>query len=132
MISRPRRVTLLALGVLSIALFNLLRFSAALRQWAFLAEQEGVSPLYIAASGAVWAASGGALFWGLWRCQRWVLWPARLFVLAYALYAWADRLLPALRYQPLAQALPPNWLFLAVFTLALLAFALGVLFRPRF
>lgn len=51
---RPRRVTLLCLGVLIIVSLNLTRLILTIKNWDFLAGWSGVSPLYIALTGLVW------------------------------------------------------------------------------
>lgn len=89
---RPRSVTLLALGVLSIAIIHLVRFVMALRQWDFLASILPIPPGIIAASGLVWALVGAPLAWITWRGKRQA--PAALLLgfVAYSLYYWCDRL----------------------------------------
>ena len=66
-VKRPWSVTLLTLGVLLITALNLTRFALSLREWTFLASQPGISPLYLAASGLIWAVAGSALVWGCGR-----------------------------------------------------------------
>jgi hypothetical protein len=112
--SRPLSVTLLALGVLTVAGINLLRFVVSLQQWNFLEEILSVSPLYLAGSGLVWSLVGLALALGLWFGKRWSVPGAWLTGLAYSLYFWLDRLLVA------AGGVGSNWLFVLVLNLLLL------------
>lgn len=88
-------VTLLALGVLSIAGLNLLRFQQALELWEFWAELLPISPLYLVVTGLLLGLAGLALFWGLWRGLRWA--PRFLYLVfaVYLVYYWLDRLLLA-------------------------------------
>jgi hypothetical protein len=92
---RPLSVTFLALGVLTLAGFNLLRFIVSLQQWDFLDSLLSVHPLYIATTGLVWAAAGLVLTWGLWFGRGWSVRGAQAGVLLYSLYYWLDRLLVA-------------------------------------
>ena len=89
---RPFSVTLLGWGVLMIAAVNLIRFVQAFQQRDFLASLPGVSPIYIAASGLVWAVAGLPIGWGLWRGVRGIPFVTRIFSAAYFFYFWADRL----------------------------------------
>jgi hypothetical protein len=122
---RPLSVTILALGVLTIAGFNLIRFYQAIRLWGFLSEFPGISPLFLSVSGLVWGAAGLALAWGLWRGYP----PARrltlIFATAYALYAWIDRLWIS------KPGLSANLPFSAGLTIILLLVTAWILTRPR-
>lgn len=89
---RPRRVTCLALGVLTITGLSAVRFILALRQWTFLDSLPGVSPLYIMITGLVWAFVGGPLAWGLWRGRPWAPRFSQAAALVYSAYFWAERL----------------------------------------
>lgn len=124
--SRPRTVTLLALGVLTLAVIHLLRFLQAIDQWAFLQEVLPFSPLYLALTGLFPFLAGMVLFWGLWRglywAPRWVSWAS----LVYTLYYWLDRLL--LTRNPGRHV---NWPFALAVTLIALAFVFWVLSRQK-
>jgi hypothetical protein len=89
---RPLSVTLLVLGVLTIAGFNLIRFFQAIQLWDFLSEFPTVSPPYLAVSGFMWGAAGLALAWGLWRGYSRARHFTLIFAVAYSLYYWIDRL----------------------------------------
>jgi hypothetical protein len=90
--TRPRRVTLLFLGVLINMGLSLARLALAVQQWSFLSAFSSVPVLYLALTGLIWSVAGLILAWGLWRGRRWA--PPALFgtALAYTFYFWADRL----------------------------------------
>lgn len=132
---RPFSVTLLALGVLTIASLNLVRLIQAVRQWSFLASLPAESPLYLVLTALIWMAAGGPLVWGLWTGKQWAPSRCYTFVLAYTVYFWWERLFlfgrpnggldaPSLAY------LPGQGLFLAVATILFLVFVLWTLRRP--
>jgi hypothetical protein len=133
-ISAPRRrpftVTLLALGVLMFAWLNTVRLALSISQWRFLGSL-AVAPLYIAGSGLLWGLAWLVLFWGLWRGLGWAWRGVQVAAPLYALYVWMDRILPGLRYQSIAGAMPSNWPFLLVLTGVLLAYVLLVLMLPK-
>ena len=122
---RPLSVTLLALGVLTIAGFNLIRFYQAIRLWGFLSEFPTLSPLYLVLSGLIWGVAGVLLAWGLWRgyalARRFTL----IFAVAYTLYDWIDRLWIS------KPGLSANLPFAAGLNLILLLVTLWILTRPR-
>jgi hypothetical protein len=122
-------VTLITLGVLTIACLNLLRLILSLVDWQFLSTVQDVSPLYQALTGLLWASCGFVLFWGLWRRKRWAPKAASWGALVYALYYWLDRLFLTgwLRSgQP-----PANLAFAIGLTLMILAFVFWTLSRPK-
>ena len=90
---RPFRVTLLALGVLTIALNYWTRFIASLRSWDFQTSVLPFSPFYLAITGLLWGMIELALVWALW--QGWHR--TRLATIGsaalYLAYIWAERLL---------------------------------------
>jgi hypothetical protein len=90
---RPLSVTLLALGVLTLAGINLLRFVVSLQQWDFLDSLLLVHPLYIAVTGIVWALAGLTMTYGLWFGKGWAVRGTQAITLLYSLYYWLDRLL---------------------------------------
>ncbi len=116
--SRPFSVTLLALGVLTLAGINLLRFVVSLEQRKFLIEILPISPLYLTATGLIWGLTGLILALGLWAGRRWSVAGTGLASLAYSLYHWLDRLFVV------AEGAGRNWLF----TLALNIFLLAVVY----
>ncbi len=122
--SRPRSVTLLALGVLSITGLSLARFVGSLRQWDFLIEILPFSPLYPALTGLFWSLVGLPLAWGLWRGAVWSPILAKLAVPCYTFYDWFDRLVMA---SPAARM---NWPFILGLNLLVLAYTFWTLSRP--
>jgi hypothetical protein len=92
---RPLGVTLLAIGVLTIAVLNLTRLLSAVRSWPFLQEILPFSGLYLIGTGLIWAGFGLPLFWGLWHGLAWAPGFSRIAVVAYLIYYWLDRLLLA-------------------------------------
>jgi hypothetical protein len=131
---RPRSVTLLALGVLSIAVLGLLRAYLAIREWQFLSTWPGVSPLYLAASGLAFALLGAVVFWALWWRKPWALHLTWAASLTFALVYWLDQIFVAERpvYDPEGIAgpfLPGNWLFAASATAILLLYTAWVVHR---
>ena len=91
---RPRSVTWLALGVLSLSILQFLRFGMSVANWEFLAEQAlSVSPLYLALTGLLWALPSLAVAWALWFGYHWAGRAAMWGTLAFSIYYWLDRLL---------------------------------------
>lgn len=94
-LKRPFGVTLLSLGVLTIAVLNLTRLLSAIRFWLFLEEILPISGLYLVGTGLIWAGFGLPLFWGLWHGFLWAPGFSRIASVAYLIYYWLDRLLLA-------------------------------------
>jgi hypothetical protein len=89
---RSRSVTLLVFGVLIIAGIHLYRLVQVVLQWQFLSGLlPGLAP-YQAISGLVWSLTGFPLAWGLWRGKARAFRLTPWAVIAFTLYAWADRL----------------------------------------
>ena len=120
--SRPRRVTYLTLGVLTIAGLSVVRFVMALRQWKFLGDLPGVSPLYIMVTGLVWTLVAFPLVWGLWRGRSWAPRYTRVAALVYSGYFWAERLFLFDRTPGHWIHLPENAPFILAANLLLLIF----------
>jgi hypothetical protein len=128
-IRRPFSVTLLALGVLSIAGLSLVRFITALRQWDFLAALPGVSPLYLTVTGLIWTAVWLPLAVGLWFGKAWSR-TATLFASGiYAVYWWADRVFAA--NVSLSYDSGSAWQFPSAATVILLALVFWTLTRAK-
>jgi hypothetical protein len=69
---RPFGVTLLLWLVLSLLVWGLVRFFAALRAWDILIEfGSSLSPLYLSITGAGWGVAGGGLLWSMWTRKQW-------------------------------------------------------------
>jgi hypothetical protein len=127
--SRPRRpsgVTHLAWLLLLVAGWNLARFGQSLVQWSVLSELLPFSPYYPAISGAVWGVSGLVLSWGIWRGLPWVRRLYWLYLGAYTLYFWIDRIVLA-GYPGRNQ----NWPFLASVNLLVWAYSLWIMSRKK-
>ena len=120
---RPTSVTLLTLGVLTIAIVNIIRFVLTLAQWEFLNEVLPISPLYLALSGFIWSLVWLPLAWGLWRGYKWAPRFTLLTTLAYTLYYWLNRLLLTTNYGG------QNWPFISVFNIMLLTITYLILSR---
>src|SRR4030067_1113048 len=90
---RPFRVTLFALAVLSLALFNLQRFTQALSQAEFMRSLGLHAPqIALAITGAAWSAGFGAAAIGLYRLKDWARrWTLAEIVLSQV-NAWLIRL----------------------------------------
>ena len=90
---RPFRVTLFALAVLSLALFNLARVVQAVREADLMLSHNLQAPLVAnIVSGSVWAIGFGAAASGLYRLKRWARrWTLAAIVL-YLINLWLIRL----------------------------------------
>ncbi len=120
---RPTSVTLLALFVLGLALWNGLRLVQAIVFWSILKEyQAGPGPLYAAISGGVWLLAGLFIVWGLWRAKAWARFAALGGAAGYGSWYWFDRLV--------LQEPHSNWPFALVSTVIFIS-VFGVLFRHR-
>jgi hypothetical protein len=86
---RPAIVTLLGLGVLTLAAVFLVRLAAGLRPPAFL---NSIPGWYLPLTGAVWGTGGSVLAYGLLSGKHWAPGLARLAALAFTVWYWADRL----------------------------------------
>ena len=135
-ISRPARVTILALGVLIITIINLLRLVLSIANWDFLNSWPGVSPLYMVLTGLIWTLTGSLLFWGVWTAKKWAPKLMQAVALTYALYYWLDHVFlmdhPASGVMGVQRALlPVNWQFAAGVTVICLVYIAWVMSRPN-
>jgi hypothetical protein len=112
---RPLIVTSLVVAVLTISVLNLIRFVQAIKQWEFLSGLSGVSPIYLAASGLIWALLGLPLSWGLWLGKPKAPAATRILCVAYILYEWIELLVIAR-----AGGSKENWPFFLTLTLIIL------------
>jgi len=92
MISRPWGVTLIALGVLSLAIFNLLGFVQVISAWSYLRSFTPYLPILLGLTRLFWGVVGLGVSWSLWSGNKWAPVLTRLASLAYVLYLWATRL----------------------------------------
>lgn len=89
--ARPLVVTLLVILVLSITVLYTLRLYQALLLWGFLATLPGVSPLYLALSGALWMGIGVLVILGLWTGNSLAPRATRIATLFFVIYNWLER-----------------------------------------
>lgn len=87
---RPAGVTFILMGVLTIAVINLVRAVEALAGWKLWAGLLPVSPLYLTISGVFWMVVWLPLAWGLWHGHGWSRRFAILAAWAFSLYYWFD------------------------------------------
>ena len=88
---RPFSVTLLTLGVLTLATAGLVRLEQAISLWEFLVSLT-LSPLYLAVTGQVLGIAGLPVAWGLWWGLPWAPRFCTGYVLTTLTYYWLDRL----------------------------------------
>lgn len=88
---RPFSVTLLAIGVLTLAMVGLARAWEAFRLWEFLGSLQ-VSPGYLMFTGLLAGVVGLLATLGLWRGMRWGARLALVYVGAVLIFYWVDRL----------------------------------------
>jgi hypothetical protein len=126
---RPFSVTLILLGVLTIAAVNLIRLVQSIQLWDFLAPLPGVSPVYLAASGLFWSLVGLVLAFCLWRGTRLtysLLPPAAVL---YILYAWLDSSLVGGHFDLAANS--ATWPFKSGLSVFVMVFLLWSLSRSK-
>jgi len=93
-IRRPISVTLLAWGVLILTMSNVLRFGSTLAQWELILRlMERPGPIYIAATGLIWALAWLIVFLSLWFGLRWARLATFSAAIIYSSYYWMDRLI---------------------------------------
>ena len=91
--SRPTSVTLLAVGVFCLAVFNLLGLMSGIQRYAFVSQLPvNVSPAYLIISHALWSLIFGGVGFGLWRLKQWGRLGALAALSLYAAQGWFDRL----------------------------------------
>ena len=89
--TRPLVVTLLAFLVLTITVLYALRLYQTLSLWDFLLSLPGVSPLYLALSGAFWTVIGILVISGLWTGNSLAPRATRIAALLFVIYNWLER-----------------------------------------
>jgi hypothetical protein len=85
-------VTLLGLGVLTLAAVFLIRLTTGLRPPSF---PNTIPGWYLPLTGAVWGVGGMVLSYGMLTGKPWAPFLARLSAIAFTAWYWADRLLLA-------------------------------------
>jgi len=92
--SRPASVTLLALGVFCLAVFNLLGAITGIQRYAFLSKLPlNVSPVYLIISHGLWSLIFGLVGLGLWRLKKWGRLAGLIAFSLYVAQAAFDRLM---------------------------------------
>ena len=124
--SRPTGVTLLAVGVLIIAVYHLVRLAQAIAQWQTLAGIRDFLPLYLSLSGAFWGIAGLVLSWGLWSGRSWAPRLTRWAALLFAAHYWVDRL-----FLQTSAGQSVNTLFVTAMTLILIGWIFWILSRRK-
>jgi hypothetical protein len=114
-IRRPPSITLLALFILGLSLWNGLRLVQAIAFWSILKEYQATpGPLYTATSGGFWFLVGLFIVWGLWQGKAWAWSSALGGTLGYGFWYWFDRLV--------FQEPHSNWHFALASTVILILF----------
>lgn len=90
---RPKSVTLLALGVLSIALFNLLGLLQIVQNESSLRSYFPFTLEWLGLLRLFWACTGIALAWGFFFGRTWAFSALRPAVIAYLVWYWLERYL---------------------------------------
>ena len=94
--ARPRRVTLLALAYIALALFNLLGAVSGVQRYTVLRDLPlAVPPAYLIVSSAAWAMIFAVFGNGLWRLREWARRAAPLALALYLAQGWFDQLVLA-------------------------------------
>jgi len=123
---RPFLVWLIFILFLVLGWLGVLRSWQSVIEWNWLTSYGlHVSPLYLAASGAGWAAAGLLPAIGIWFRRRWSLWAGRIAAVFAASLYWADRLLIAV--SPSDRS---NLFFSTGLTAVLVFYVFGVLSLP--
>jgi UDP-N-acetylmuramyl pentapeptide phosphotransferase/UDP-N-acetylglucosamine-1-phosphate transferase len=113
---RPTSVTILAVFVLGLALWNGLRLIQAIGFWSIIKEYHSEpGPLYIAICGGSWFLVGLLITWGLWQRRTWAWFCAIGGTIGYGFWYWFDRLV--------FQKPHSNWPFALVSTIVFLLWA---------
>lgn len=91
--SRWPSLTLLALVLLGLAIYNALGVVSGVTGYAFLLQLPLEVPVaYLIAGHAAWAIIWGWLAWGLWRVRPWARWGVLVAAVAYLAHGWLNRL----------------------------------------
>ncbi len=88
---RPWSVTLLALGVLSIAIFNLLGLLQIVQNESFLSSYFSFALVWLGLLRLFWGFTGLGLAAGLFFGRTWAFTAIRLAVIVYLVFYWLER-----------------------------------------
>ena len=122
---RPFSVTLLTLGVLTLAAAGLVRMQQAISLWDFLVSLN-ISPVYLFITGLFFGVAGLPIAWGLWRGLAWTPRLCTGYVLAVVTYYWLDRL-----FLTQTQSESVNTPFAIVVTMLVMGFMFWVFRRKK-
>ena len=123
---RPKNVTWLTVGVLSFVAINITRCATAVTQWDFLSSLPlSGSPLYLAATGLIWAIIGLPIIWGLWVGKGWTPRVIKVYVVLYAIYYWLERWL--IKSNPIMNTC---WATAAIITTILIILVFWITLHP--
>ncbi len=119
------QVTLVLWLVLILTAWNIVRFATGIF-WRNVLETYASfpGPIYIAATGALWALTGLFLLWSWWNRKPYMR--AVLLVASglYTAWSWADRLF-------VQTEMRANWPFDLLINIVLLAFVSAVVLNPK-
>lgn len=114
-------------ALLILAVSGILRSVTALRLGALLQQyQSAASPLYLVISGALTAAGALIAAIGLWRGAPWAPWFTRIFISAFCIFYWLNRILLTQ-----SDAARVNWTFALLVTIYILAYTYFITLPAR-
>ena len=126
-IKRPKTVTWLAIGVLTLATLYLTRFVEIVQTWDYLQTLPiSVSVPYLAIIALIWSVIGVVLFFGLWKGKIWASANIKIISVLFAIYYWVDQML--LGVDPNRNVSNP---FKIILTFAMLAAIFWILSRAQ-
>ncbi|MBT3669078.1 MAG: hypothetical protein HON98_12840 [Chloroflexi bacterium] len=122
---RPFSVTLLAFGVLSIALIFLFRTIFSFIQWTFLDNLSiNISPFYMIFTGLGWSATGLILSYRIWTGRKGTRKFSNTFTIFFLIYFWIEQLF--IMTNPNRST---NWLFILLLCTLFLIFSISAINR---
>jgi hypothetical protein len=116
---RPISISILAIIILWLAVWNGLRLGEAIFFWNTI-EAYGTYPLYMSISGGIWLVIGLFLTWSLWQGRGWGRVAAILVSAGYTAWYWFDRLV--------LQEPHANWPFVLIANIIFLLLIFFILF----
>jgi hypothetical protein len=124
-IKRPFTFTILAIGLLILAVEGLLRTWQAIELWELLTHTLlSRDPLYLVISGIIQALIGLILALGVWFGWRWSWWGTLYITVLGTIYVWIDRLFIA------ELSNPQRYPFYIMLSIIVVAYVAWVLFHP--